>query len=84
MSELVVFSSNGCAGCKAVVQELERRGIRHKVVKVDEDEDAMLTFRTLGHRTVPQIYTPDMVLLAGSLMELLKLNPSILEPFKSA
>jgi len=83
VSELVVFSSNGCAGCKAVVQELERRSIRHKVVKIDEDAEAMRVFKTLGHRTVPQVYTPDMGLLASSLMELLRVPQGVLEPFKN-
>jgi hypothetical protein len=65
------------------VQELERRNIRHEVVKIDEDAEAMTWFKFQGHRTVPKVYTRDGTCLAGSLMELLKLPPAVLEPFKN-
>lgn len=80
--ELTVFSSKGCAGCVAVVQHLERSKIKHKVHKIDEDEEAMNVFRTLGHRTVPQVYTPDMTLIASNLMELVKVPAAALDVFK--
>lgn len=80
--QLVVFSSNGCAGCKAVIQHLERAGVNHKVVKIDEDESGMHAFKTLGHRTVPQVYNENVELLASDLMSLLKLPAGTLDAYK--
>lgn len=81
-NHLTVFSGNGCAGCVAVIQHFERLGIAHKVVKIDEDESGMHAFKTLGHRTVPQVYTPDLEYLGGSLMDILKLPKGTLDIFK--
>jgi len=83
-NHLTVFSSKGCAGCNAVIQHFERLNIRHKVVKIDEDGQGMHAFRTLGHRTVPQIYNENIELLGSSLMDILKLPTGTLDFYKAA
>jgi len=82
MSQLTVFSKNGCAGCVAVAQHFDRIGVNYKAVKIDENEAAMAFFRAAGHRSVPQIYTPDGTVLASSLMDVLKLSACMLDAFK--
>lgn len=82
MSQLTVFSKNGCAGCVAITQHFERIGVHHEVLKIDESAEAMLTFRALGHRSVPQVYTPDGTCIASNLMEVLKLPAGVLDVFK--
>lgn len=82
MMELTVYSSNGCPACVAVTMHLDRNGVNYKVAKVDEDAEAMAFFKAQGHRTVPQVYTPDGVRIASNLMELVKLPSGVLEVFK--
>lgn len=84
MSKLELFSTNGCAGCKAIAQHLTRQGVAFNLLKVDENKEAYTAFKAAGYKTVPQLCLPDGTLLAASLMELVKIRPDVLAPFKSA
>lgn len=71
--KLTVYSTNACAGCRAVIQELTLQGINHEVVKIDEDQEAMEKFKAKGYRSVPQVCTPEGELIADSLATLRKM-----------
>ena len=59
--EIVMYSTGWCPYCDRARALLERKGLRFREIKVDEDpaeRDAMLA-RSGGRRTVPQIFVGD-------------------------
>ena len=59
--EIVMYSTGWCPYCDRARALLERKGLPFREVKVDEDpaeRNAMLA-RSVGRRTVPQIFVGD-------------------------
>lgn len=56
--DIVLYSSSWCGYCTRARSLLERKGIRFREVKVDEDpaDRAAMLARSGGRRTVPQIF----------------------------
>jgi glutaredoxin 3 len=60
-SDVVMYSTGWCPYCERARSLLERKGVRFREIKVDEDpaeRQAMLA-RSGGRRTVPQIFIGD-------------------------
>jgi glutaredoxin len=72
MNELTIYSIENCAACLAAARFLAMREIPHKVIKIDEDMDAMLFIKKEGHRSFPQIYEGDKLFVAGGYNGLVK------------
>jgi glutaredoxin-like YruB-family protein len=53
MSEVVVFTMQGCPHCKGVKDYLTEKGVKFTERDVLEDEHAMADFRALGFRGTP-------------------------------
>lgn len=45
MARITVFVARGCPHCRALVEDLERRRVRHDVRDVGDDPEAMLELR---------------------------------------
>jgi glutaredoxin 3 len=59
--DIVMYSGGWCPYCMRARTLLERKGLRFREIKVDEDpaERVAMLERTGGRRTVPQIFIGD-------------------------
>jgi len=62
---ITIYSKEGCLYCVKAKDLLEEYNINCNVVKIDEDEDAKTFVVGEGHRTVPQLYVNDTLLVEG-------------------
>lgn len=72
MTELTLYSMDGCASCVNAANLLTRNGIQFKTVKIDEDPEAWAFIRSKGHRSMPQIYDGDKLHVEGGYEGLVK------------
>lgn len=58
LPDIVMYSTNVCAYCDRARRLFERKGLRVREIKIDEDpaERAIMLQRAKGRRTVPQIF----------------------------
>jgi glutaredoxin len=47
LETLVVFTADGCPHCRAVVADLETRGVRFREINLSREPDEMARLRTL-------------------------------------
>ena len=60
-----VFSKEGCPQCDKAKAILSRHGYEYEEVRIDLDEDARTFLVNAGHRSVPQLYVNETVLVEG-------------------
>ena len=60
-----VFSKEGCPQCDKAKAILTRHGYEYEEVRIDLDEDARNFLVNSGHRSVPQLYVDDTLLVEG-------------------
>lgn len=71
---LKVYSKNNCPQCEQTKHLLTTKGITYKEIKIDEDQDAREWLIAQGHRTAPQLYLGESLLVAGGYQGLAKLS----------
>jgi glutaredoxin 3 len=62
---ITIYSKNACAYCLQAKNLLTSKGIVFNEVRIDEDHAAREFVLSQGHRTVPQIYQNDELLVSG-------------------
>ena len=76
---ITIYSKEGCPYCVKAKDLLEDYSIEHTVVKIDEDEVAKDFVVGEGHRTVPQLYVKETLLVEGGYDGLSAVPKEILE-----
>lgn len=69
---LTVYSKNNCPFCEKAKYLLEQKGVKYQEVKIDEDSVAREFILSEKHRTVPQIYQDNKLLVEGGYQGLAK------------
>lgn len=81
---ITVYSREQCSHCDSAKRWLEARNINYREVNIDVDPTARSLMQARGHRSVPQFYVGDQLLIAGGWTELSKLSaPEILDRINS-
>jgi glutaredoxin len=62
---ITVFSKPNCPHCVTAKTYLASNGIAFEEVDVSADDDALAFLRERGHRSVPQIYVGETLLVEG-------------------
>ena len=73
---ITIYSKPNCAYCDRAADYLQKNNIAFKKVDVTEDEKAMNFVKERGHRSLPQIYCGDRLLVEGGYDGLKVLRPS--------
>jgi len=73
---ITIYSKPNCAYCDRAADYLQKNNIAFKKVDVTEDEKAMNFVKERGHRSLPQIYCGDKLLVEGGYDGLKGLQPS--------
>ena len=76
---ITIYSKEGCPYCVKAKDLLEDYSIEHTVVKIDEDDVAKDFVVGEGHRTVPQLYVKETLLVEGGYDGLSAVPKEILE-----
>jgi len=76
---LTVYSKNYCPFCDKAKHLLKTKSINFTEVKIDEDNDAREWLLEQGHRTVPQLYLGESLLVEGGYHGLVKLSDEELQ-----
>lgn len=71
---ITVYSKNQCPYCTQAKALLEQKGIAYTEVKIDEKPEAREFVVGRGHRTVPQLYVGDQLLVEGGFTGLKSLS----------
>jgi glutaredoxin len=71
---ITVYSKTHCPHCVNAKNYLQSRNINYHEVNIEEDTEAREFILEQGHRTVPQIYQGDRLLVAGGWQGLSKLS----------
>lgn len=69
-----VFSKDGCPYCDQAKALLKRHGYDFEEVRIDLDNDARNFVIEQGHRTVPQLYVGNTLLVEGGYQGLSKMT----------
>ena len=72
---ITLYGKPSCPYCDRAEDYLKRNGFEYKKVDISEDEKAREFVLSQGHRSVPQIYLEDRVLVEGGYDGLSKLLP---------
>lgn len=62
---ITIYSKNGCPYCVKAKNLLETYEIDFSEIKIDEDDSAKDFVVGNGHRTVPQLYVKETLLVEG-------------------
>lgn len=71
---ITVYSKTHCSHCVNAKNYLQSRNINYHEVNIEEDAEAREFILEQGHRTVPQIYQGDRLLIEGGWQGLSKLS----------
>jgi glutaredoxin len=71
---IVVYSKNNCPECTKAMSLLDSKGLTYTVVKIDEKPDARDFLIAAGHKSVPQIYNDNGLVVEGGYKALTKLT----------
>jgi glutaredoxin 3 len=71
---ITVYSKTHCPHCVNAKNYLQSRNINYHEVNIEEDTEAREFILEQGHRTVPQIYQGDRLLVEGGWQGLSKLS----------
>lgn len=53
--DITVYSKPNCMQCTATTRALEKQGLAYTVVDVTQDDHALATVQSLGHRRLPVV-----------------------------
>jgi len=67
---ITVYSKNNCPYCVQAKKLLDSKGVTYQEIKIDEDPAAREFIVSEGHRTVPQIYQDNTLLVEGGFQGL--------------
>lgn len=73
---IILYSKPACPYCDRAADYLKRNNFAFKKVDVTEDTKALEFIKSKGHKTVPQIYLENRILVEGGYDGLTKLLPS--------
>jgi glutaredoxin len=76
---ITVYSKDLCPHCDGAEHYLKQNNFEYKKVNIAEDKDAYEFVKSQGHKTVPQIYYNDYLLVEGGYDGLRKLMPFEIE-----
>lgn len=79
---VTVYSKNNCPFCVQAKNLLKLKGIEFQEVKIDEDVEAREFVLAQGHRTVPQIYNGDALLVEGGYQGLARQKDEFFQALK--
>ena len=71
---LTVYSKTNCPFCDQAKALLERKGIEHRIVKIDENSEARDFLLAQGFKSVPQIFSETELFVEGGYQGLSKLT----------
>jgi glutaredoxin len=81
---LTIYSKNNCPYCVNAKNYLENRNINYREINVEQDPQAREFIVSQGHRTLPQIYFQDKLLVPDGWQGLKELSADeILERIKN-
>lgn len=58
--DITVYSKPNCMQCTATTRALEKQGLEYRIVDVTQDDDALATVQSLGHRRLPVVTAEDL------------------------
>ena len=70
---ITIYSKNNCANCTQAKQYLENNNINYRDINIEQDPAAREFVLSKGHRSVPQIYVGNQILVEGGWQGLSKL-----------
>lgn len=76
---ITLYSKPLCPYCDGAEMYLKRYGFEYKKIDITQDAEAMSFVKSRGHKTVPQIYLKETLLVEGGYDGLRALVPSELE-----
>jgi glutaredoxin len=71
---ITVYSKTHCPYCVNAKNYLQSRNINFREVNIEEDAEAREFILEQGHRTVPQLYVGDCLLVEGGWQGLSRLS----------
>ena len=71
---ITLYSKTHCPHCVNAKNYLQNRDIQYREINIEQDAQAHEFIRQQGHRTVPQIYHGNQLLVPGGWQELSKLS----------
>jgi glutaredoxin-like protein NrdH len=75
---VTLYSKPACPYCDRAKAWLEKNDITYETINVMEDPRALEFIKSKGHKTVPQIYKGEYLLVEGGYDGLKKSNPEML------
>ena len=71
---IILYSKPTCPYCDRAADYLDRNNFDFTKIDVTEDEKALAFIKEKGHKTVPQIYFDDRILVEGGYDGLSRLS----------
>jgi glutaredoxin-like protein NrdH len=68
---ITVYSKSNCTQCDATFIILDERDVEYRVVKIDEDPEALAYVKSLGFQSAPVVIPSDQKPFSGFRPELL-------------
>lgn len=72
---ITLYSKPLCPYCDGAEHYLKKNGFEYQKIDISEDTTALEFIKSKGHRTVPQIYLENRILVEGGYDGLRKLLP---------
>jgi glutaredoxin len=69
-----IFSKEGCPYCEYAKVALQQHGYKYEEIRIDEDNCALEFIKREGHKSVPQIYVGETLLVDGGFQGLNKMT----------
>jgi glutaredoxin len=76
---ITLYSKPNCPYCDRAKIWLEKNGIPYNTIDVSEDTASLDFIKSQGHKTVPQIYFENKLLVEGGYTGLNKQDPETLK-----
>ncbi len=67
---ITIYSKNGCPQCETAKSLLNSYGLEYNEIRIDQVDQAREFLLKKGHRSVPQFYIGDEILLKDGFLEL--------------
>ena len=84
---VTVYSKSNCPGCKFTMKKLDQNGTPYRVVKVDEDAEALALIQSWGFTSAPVVDVGNGARWAGyspDRLNALKVEPVVREVHRTA
>lgn len=76
---ITLYSKPDCPHCDQAKKYLETHNIDFETINVMENVDALMFLKGQGHKTVPQLYVGDTLLINGGNAPLQKHSPETIK-----